>query len=422
MDVIIEELGPRGDGIFKGERGRIYVERSVPGDSLEIKTRRGSDGVTHGDIVKIISPSEDRAEPPCEYYDVCGGCTLQHLRGDFYKNWKQGLVREALERQNVTVGAFLEPVFIDAASRRRVTFSALKQRKGIIVGYNKRRSKFINNIERCLVADPEIMNLRPALIELLAPVLQEGRVVDVLIQHVGGVFDVVLTGKVGKKGSPDLSVMQMAADLIQTTKVARVSWRADFHDDLEIIVEKEPVRISFGVLDVQLPAASFLQPTLAGEQALVGAVMKLLPKRGHFADLYSGCGTFAGAMLGRGSVDAFETNGNAIAAMDRAGKRQGLKLRALKRDLFREPLTMDEVGGYDALVFDPPRGGANKQVANLARSNVKKIIGVSCNPATFARDARVLTEGGYHLDSVQIFDQFTWSHHVEVVGCFSKQV
>lgn len=422
MQVTIEALGPRGDGFHKGDKGRIYVDRSVPGDELEVKTRRSKDGVMHGEITSIIKPSKDRAVPDCDYYDVCGGCTLQHVSEEFYQNWKQELVNEALARQNVKPSQFLEPVFIPGKSRRRVTFSALKQKNRVLIGYKKRRTKFINDIDHCMIADPDIMSLQPILKEQLAPVLQVGRVVDVLIQKINGIFDVVLTGEVGKKGTPDLSVMEMAADLIHKTKISRISWRETFHDEHEIIVEKEPVRISFGSLDISLPPASFLQPTLKGEKALVKAVMDLLPEKGRFADLYCGCGTFAGSMLANGTVDGFENNANAVRALNTAAKLNGKRLNAYERDLFREPLKLDEINNYDAVVFDPPRGGANKQAINLANSNVQTLIGVSCNPATFARDARILTEGGYTLESVQLIDQFTKSHHVELVGKFCKAI
>ena len=436
MEITIKALGPRGDGYYESDsetnsnkghqrNNRIYVDRSVPGDKLEVKTRKNKDGIIQGEIIKILEPAKDRVKAPCPSYDACGGCTLQHVSDAFYKSWKQSLINEALERQALSPKKYLEPIYIGEGSRRRVTFSAFKQKDKTILGYKKRRSKMINNIEQCLIADPEIMKLQPILKQHLANCIERANVVDVLIQKINGMFDVVLTGPVGKKGSPDLSVMQMAADLIQNTKIARLSWREKFHDECDVIVEKEPVKINFGSMEIILPPASFLQPTEAGEQALINAVVKALPKTGHQADFFCGCGTFTGPMienLKKGTVDAFETNQRAIEALDREAKFKGLPVKAIERDLFKLPLTLDELNKYDALVFDPPRAGAKNQVALLARSNIKTIVAVSCNPVTFARDARVLTEGGYEFDTIQMIDQFTQSHHVEVVGTFKKVI
>ncbi len=434
MEITIKALGPRGDGYYESEKetdsnkgqhknSRIYVDRTVPGDRLKVKTRRNKEGGIQGEIIKILEPSKDRVKAPCLVYDMCGGCTLQHVSETFYKDWKQTLICEALSRQSLQPKEILEPIYIGEGSRRRVTFSAFKQRDKVILGYKKRRSKMINDIESCLVADPEIMKLQPVLKQHLASCLQTGRVVDVLIQKVNGVFDVVLTGEVGQKGSPDLSVMQMAADLVHQTKVARLSWREKFHDECDVIVEKEPIKIKFGSLEIKLPPASFLQPTEVGEAELIKAVVNLLPKEGKFADLFCGCGTFTGPMLKKikkGSVDAFETNKAAVEALDRDAKLKGLPLKAVERDLFKLPLNLEELNKYEALVFDPPRAGAKNQVALMANSTINTIIAVSCNPITFARDARVLTEGGYEFESIQLIDQFTQSHHVEMVGAFRK--
>jgi 23S rRNA (uracil1939-C5)-methyltransferase len=187
-----------------------------------------------------------------------------------------------------------------------------------------------------------------------------------------------------------------------------------------VIIEHRPIRVRFGALDVALPPLGFLQPTPAGEAALVAAVMDALPASGYFADLFAGSGTFAGPMLVRGSVDAFENVVPTIAALDAA--KDGLPLKPIRRDLYREPLSRAEAARYDAIVFDPPRAGAEAQVRELAATAIPVLVAVSCNPVTFARDARILVDGGYRLDSVQVIDQFTFSHHVELVAAFSKQL
>jgi len=235
---------------------------------------------------------------------------------------------------------------------------------------------------------------------------------------VNGQAEIVITGPVGKKGYPDFAVHEAVAALAQQAKVSRVSWRGRDRDEPEILLEISPLRARFGALEVPLPPLAFLQPTAAGEVALASAVMELLPDRGRFADLFSGCGTFSGAMLERGTVDAFENNEPAVRALEKA---RGVKpLQPTYRDLFRNPLRAEETKRYDAIVFDPPRAGAQAQADALAAGKVPLLIGVSCDPVSFARDARALVDGGYTLESVKVIDQFTWSHHVELVASFRK--
>lgn len=421
-DVTIEGLGPKGDGYSTDQLGRIYIDRSVPGDQLEIKFEGRADGTRQGEILRIISPSADRIKPACEYYDVCGGCTLQHVSEEFYQNWKQTLVKEALKRHNLEPEQTLPPLFLSSANRRRVTFTALKQNNGtVLLGYYKRRSKTISDISHCLIANADIMKLHSVLKDALDPVLRKAIPVDVFIQKIGDRFDLVLTGQIGQKDTPDLSVLEMVAELIQKTKIARVSWRESFQDETDIIVEKEALQISFGKLQVALPPAAFLQPTVEGERALSEAIQSLLPKQTeHIADLFCGCGTFSGAVLEKSKVDGFENNPSAVKALNNAAKMNHAKLTAHQRDLFREPLTPEELNAYDAVLIDPPRAGAKLQALRLAESAVPTLVSISCNPVSFARDARIMTEGGYNLKSVQLIDQFTHSHHVEIVGLFNK--
>ncbi|MCB1539096.1 MAG: class I SAM-dependent RNA methyltransferase [Rhodospirillales bacterium] len=418
-DLTIHKLGPKGDGIHESARGRIYVERALPGDVVQAKIHRGDDGILRGRIAQIIRPSEHRITPLCPFYESCGGCSAQHMEDAWYREWKQDIVREALHRQGLNPRHWRDPVFIGPGTRRRATFALFKKGKALHMGYYRRRSRQVADIPACLVTAPEIMDLRARVLPLIAPVVQEGRAVDVFIQMAGGAFDLAITGPVGRKGQPDLALREAAARLIAETPVARVSWRARERDAPELVLERDKPVAAFGALRVVLPPMAFLQPTRDGEAALTGAVMDLLPERGKFADLFSGCGTFTGPMLARGPVDAYESVDPAIRALN--GARGTLPLRAIRRDLFKNPLRRDEANRYDAIVFDPPRAGCAEQARTLASGRVPVLVGVSCNPATFARDARTLVDGGYRLETVQVVDQFTWSHHVELVAQFTKK-
>jgi 23S rRNA (uracil1939-C5)-methyltransferase len=218
---------------------------------------------------------------------------------------------------------------------------------------------------------------------------------------------------------PDAAARDDMTTLADALAIDRVAWRAHLGDTPAVMIERRELRARFGALEVALPPLGFQQPTAEGEAALVAAVLAALPAAGRFADLFAGSGTFAGPMLARGAVDAFEANAASVAALNAA--KASRPLQAIRRDLYRAPLTREEAARYDAIVFDPPRAGAEAQARELAASAVPVIVAVSCNPATFARDARLLVDGGYTLDSVQVIDQFTFSHHVELVAAFSKR-
>jgi 23S rRNA (uracil1939-C5)-methyltransferase len=418
----IDALGPKGDGIHEDQRSRVYVDRALPGETVRADIRRGDDGVTRGELIEVVTPSADRVAAPCPNYDVCGGCTMQHAGEAFYREWKVEIVRDALRKKSLTPRLWRAPVFVPGGTRRRATFAAYKKNSRVTLGYYRRRSHQVTDIKTCLVAEPALMELRAKLAPLLAPILQDSKAIDVFVQRVGGKVELALTGAVGKKGKPDLPVREAIAALAHEAKIARVSWRPrekGEREDVEVILTIEPLRAQFGALDVALPPLAFLQPTQPGEAALVDAVMELLPASGKFADLYCGCGTFTGPMLARGAVDASDSTEAAIRALNKASR--DLPLRATRRDLDRDPLMREEADRYDAIVFDPPRAGAANQAKALALSKVPLVVAVSCNPATFARDARTLVDGGYRLDSVKVIDQFTWSHHVELVAGFVKR-
>jgi 23S rRNA (uracil1939-C5)-methyltransferase len=421
-EIRIDALGPKGDGISQGQRGRVYVERALPGESVRANIRRSDDGMLRGEIIAVVEASPHRVTPPCPHYDSCGGCTLQHADESFYRDWKLAILRDALKRKGLNPRTWREPVFVPPLTRRRATFNAHKHNGKVTLGYFRRRTHRVTEIRSCLVADPAIMALRDKLPPLLAPILGEGKDADIFIQMVRGRFELAITGPVGKKGKPDLPVREAIAALAHQADINRIAWRArerGERDDIEVMIERHPLIATFGALDVALPPLAFLQPTAAGEAALAAAVLELLPESGKFADLFAGSGTFSGPMLARGPVDAYESSAAAVRALDKA--KSALPLKAFRRDLEREPLRREEANRYDAIVFDPPRAGAAEQAKALASAKTPLLVAVSCNPASFARDARLLVDGGYRLDSVKAIDQFTFSHHVELVAGFSKR-
>jgi len=439
FEMEIGSLGPKGDGIFVGSRGPIFVEGALPGDRLKTQMvkppqkfgrarTQPRETVSRAQIVEVVAGSEYRQPAPCAHFEKCGGCTLQHAKTDFYKSWKTEMVKAAFEQNHVRPQKWLDTVFLEGANRRRITLTATRNRYGVTLGYYKRRSQEVTAIENCLVADPRVWEVRNRLKPILPSLLLEDQTLDFFIQATGKNTDILITGFVGPddvdrngyEGQPDESFRKKLQPLTEIPAVRRISWRLDEQSPMLLLFTRGPVTAHFERLDVYLPPAAFLQPTEAGQAELVRAVMSSLPREGELrsADLFAGCGTFSGSLLSRGPVDAFESNPPSIKALGKAGAAQGL--RGFKRDLSRQPLRRDELKRYDVVVMDPPRAGCLEQVYELAKSNVPTVIGVSCNPATFSRDARVLIQGGYRLETLKVIDQFQWSHHVEVVGVFRK--
>lgn len=287
----------------------------------------------------------------------------------------------------------------------------------MVLGYFKRRSQQLTSISTCAVSEPRLLELSRGLKPYLHTIVGGREPVNFFFQCIGSTAELVVTGPVGR-GRPDNRVREALAQFAGELHVARVAWSPDTDSRPQVLLQSAPLTASFGSLRVELPAAAFVQATAPGETALVEIVKKHLPREGRLADLFSGSGTFSGPMLEAGAVDAFESDGLAVAALSNASK--GSTLRAFKRDLFLNPLGVAELGRYAAVVFDPPRTGCREQAEKMAKSIVPTLISVSCNPATFARDAHILCNGGYRLEKVQVVDQFHWSHHVELVGIFRK--
>lgn len=405
----ITELGPKGDGIAQGLSGPIFIDRTAPGDEVEADVFRDDKGVMRGEIVQLLSKSEFRVTPPCPHYDQCGNCTLQHVSLEFYRNWKQQMVREAFLKWNLEPHKWLPPIFLGGSNRRRATFSLNRKKGKLVMGYYQRRSKIISAIPSCGIAAPDLLDLKNWSEPFLSPLVKEGKTVDVFLQKIGDVFEVVLSGlyEISKP------VLDELADL---PAVGRVSLKTA--GGIQVLAQKKNPLVHFGKLKVSLPPASFLQPTAEGEKALVDAVLKAASFKGRVADLFSGSGTFSGPLLSIGEVSAYESNPHSVRALRNAVKNE--KLQVHQRDLFLQPLSRSELNQFDTVVFDPPRAGCLEQAKEMARSRCSLLIGVSCNPATFARDAHTLTRGGYQLQSLQLIDQFLWSHHVELVGVFTK--
>ena len=395
----IERLGAGGDGV--AEDG-TFVARTLPGEVVE-----GAPAAGRLDDPRVLHPAPERVAPPCPHFRRCGGCALQHAADPFVARWKADRVRAALAGRGLRAeirGIATSP----PASRRRAALTGRRTKAGAIVGFHVRRSDEVVAIPGCTLLRPEIVARLPVLEAVTRLAAPRGGAVGLHVTWSDAGLDLVVTG--AKPATPGVLSAVAALDL------ARVTW-----NDEPLLLARPPTR-RMGPATVLPPPGAFLQATDHGEAALRAAVRAATEGAARIADLFAGCGTFALPLAAHVPVDAFEGDRALVAAL-RAGAdtAPALKpLRATVRDLFRDPLTPAELAPYDAVVIDPPRAGAEAQIAQLAASRVATVAHVSCNPATFARDARALVDAGHRMGPVAVIDQFRWSPHVELVAAFTR--
>lgn len=414
LEVDIASIGARGDGIAETARGQVYVPYAAPGDRVRLGRIEGSKSRHWAEIEALVAPGPDRIDPVCRHYGACGGCSLQHLSPGFLADWKHQRVIDALATRGFTDVPVEATVSVGSASRRRIRLAARRIQAGVVLGFNARQSHRIVAIAECPVAEPPLPAMLTALAELLATVLPKNGRTDVQLTLCENGIDVWLTDI----ESDRLPVQQALATFAETHDLPRISAGAD---RLPAIERRRPLVILSGVA-VPMPPGGFLQASRAGEAALVERVVAATKGARRVADLYAGLGTFTFALAAGSQVHAVEGDAASLAALAAGRNRaQGLKRIATEeRDLGRRPLAGPELKPFDAVVFDPPRAGAREQAEALAAGSVPTVIAVSCEPATFARDARILADGGYRLGSVLPVDQFTWSPHVELVAIFRR--
>lgn len=419
-EITIDYIGRRGDGVGLWEGKPVFVPRALPGERVRVQIGAARDMGHAGHLLEIIEKSTERAEAPCPHYNECGGCALQHWRDESYRAWKENYVRELLDKAGVAVAEWKPPVFVPPRTRRRGTLAALMKDRKLRLGFHGARSHDIADTPGCLVLSPRLAKLAETMRVHLPQILTDGKPADIFMQDTGTAVDVMITGLVGSRREPQMKQREAMAAMAAAGGITRLSWRFRERDEPETIVQHAAITKRSGNLSVELPPGAFLQPSAEGEAALLAAITAPLGGKMKIADLYAGCGTFAGPLLAHGTVYAAEGDAAAIAALGKAARGINAPLTAERRNLSDNPLTARELDKFDAVVFDPPRAGAGTQAAQIAQSKVKLAIGVSCNPATFARDARTLCEGGYTLRSVQVVDQFTWSAHTELAAVFQR--
>ena len=404
MTIHIERLGQKGEGIAAGP---LYVPYALPGE--EVRVARSGDKIR---LVEVLNASPDRISPVCPHYTVCGGCAVQAYAPPAYQAWKRGLVVDALKFHKIETE--VRPLQnVHGAGRRRVTFHARAEQGRATVGFMQARSHDLIAIEACPLLDPALDGALSAARAVAQAVAHRGKPLDIVISATEAGLDIDLRG-LGPLGFADV---QKLTKLTQELDLARLSNHG------AIILERRPPVLTMGAAQVVLPPGAFLQATLAAEEALAAHVLAAVAGAKRVADLFSGVGTFALRLAQTSLVLAVESDETALSALKNGSRNPALQtVDTVKRDLFARPLQPDELKGFDAVVFDPPRAGAQAQVRELVKSDVPLVVGVSCNVQSFAQDARTLMDGGFTLDSVTPFDQFLYSPHVELVGVFRRAV
>ena len=403
MTYKIERLGHLGDGIAAGP---VYAPRVLPGEVI--------DGELVGDRItspKIITPSPDRVSAPCRHYKSCGGCSVQHASDAFVEDWKVGIVRTALEAQGLDVQ--VEEVSTSPpGSRRRAVFSGRRLKKGALVGFHGRGSGTLTAVPDCTVLDPRILEKTPALETLVTLTASRKSEVSVAVTLTNGGCDVTVLGGSEPDGPLRIELSEIAA----RHDLARLSWND------EVIVMRQTPSIRFGKANVTPPPNAFLQATPEGEAALLRSVKEAVGEADRVVDLFGGCGTFALPMAETASVHAVEGQTDMLRALDDGWRKaDGLKTVTTEvRDLFRRPMEPDELNRFDAAVIDPPRAGAEAQMRCIAASGLTTVASVSCNPVTFARDAKILSDAGFFIKWLRLVDQFRWSAHIELAALFER--
>lgn len=399
-------IGSRGDGLIDVSGDVHFIPKGAIGDIAHIK----EDG-----SLDRVEPGAHRGEARCSQADKCGGCNMQHLGDDDYADWLRVPIQRALEQQGLE-GTILAPIVTPPQTRRRCMLSGRWQGKDFILGFAQERSHTITPLKDCAVLNAVIFSLIKPLEGLLRPYVHKKRAARVQLSHASNGVDIVLEGA----DFADMNLRQDIAGFAQShDAVIRIIGLDQGYQD--ILWQTDTPIMRFGGGTVPLPAGVFTQATPQGEAALVKTLLSWLDEPKSIVDLFSGIGTFSIPLTAAAKVHAFEGSRDAVKALQAAQLQKGRHgVAVTHRDLFRRPLKPEDLEAYDCIVLDPPRAGAKSQCAEIAKSRCPQVLFVSCNANSFARDAKILVEGGYTLQEIQPVGQFLWSTHVELAARFTR--
>ena len=409
--LVIDHVGHRGDGVALAGGESVYVPYALGGETVEVAPVPGH----HPDrrrLLQVERASPERITPFCPHFATCGGCAIQHWESERYRAWKREIVVETLAQAKLAceVGPLIDA---HGLGRRRITLHARIGTHDVLkVGFAAANSHDIIPVDRCPILDPGLSGALDAGWAVAEPLISIGKPLDIQITATDSGLDIDVRGS-GPLPAATIATLSRVAEQHRLARLTR-------HGEL-VLMRSAPM-ISIGTAQVILPPGSFLQATVAGEEALAALVSEHCRRAKHIADLFCGVGPFALRLAAKSRISAFDSDAGAVTALQKAAtSTSGLKpVKAEARDLFRRPLMPQELRDFDAVVFDPPRQGARAQALQLAASRIAVVVAVSCNVATFARDAKILIDGGYTIEGVTPVDQFRHTPHVELVARFVR--
>jgi 23S rRNA (uracil1939-C5)-methyltransferase len=415
VDLVVDRLGAAGDGVAEHEGEPVFLPFTVPGDRVRARLGAPRTGGREGLVVEWLGSGPGRADPPCPHFGRCGACALQHLDAAFYRAAKLGGLRTALERVGIDPD-LVQPLRVVPPARRRARLGLIRPRDARLparIGLRERFSHDLVDLAECPVLEPALFALVGELRLVARELLLPGGAAEVMLTNTDSGIDVVIEAA----ERPALAALEALAQLAEQRDPARIVWQ--FPGEEILVVERRPVRVLLSGVAVPFPPGAFLQASAAAEAILVEEVLAGIGPGRPVLDLFAGLGTFTFALAAAGPVHAVEGDERAAAAFARAAAGQpGISVE--RRDLARNPLPPEALAGYAAAVFDPPRAGAARQAEALASSTIATVVAVSCNPATFARDAARLIGGGFRLERVVPADQFLWTPHLELAALFRR--
>src|SRR5580704_1349835 len=415
VELAIERVGARGDGIAQYRGDPVFVPFTVPGDHVRARLGARRHGGREGFVVDWLASGSGRGDPRCRHFGTCGGCALQHLDHESYQRIKLRVLHSALERVGIDPGV-VGPMRLVPPERRRARLGISRPRDPRLparVGYRERFRHNLVDLRECPVLEPALFALIGRLPQVARDLIPPGGSAEATLTRTDSGIDLLMEAA----ERPELSTCEVLARFAEECDLARIVWRSG-PDEL-VVVERRPVRVLLSGVAVPFPPGAFLQASPSAEMILVEEVLSAVGPARPAVDLFAGLGTFAFALARDGPVHAVEGDVGTAAALARAAADQP-KVTVERRDLARNPLPADALARYAAAVFDPPRAGAAPQAKALAGSAVATVIAISCNPATFARDAATLVTGGYRLERVTPVDQFVWTPHLELAATFRR--
>ncbi|MFO0389523.1 MAG: class I SAM-dependent RNA methyltransferase [Alphaproteobacteria bacterium] len=413
IETTITSLGGLGDGIADVGGKPLFVPKTVVGDHLRVRVLKETSTELRGEIAEILKGGENRGIPPCRHFESCGGCSLQQLKEQAYKDFKTQMFHSAI-RQSGHDLPDAAVTFLPANSRRRVEMRVYRMGGITQMAYFRPGTNELLPIEKCLILTKPLQSFLFPLSKALGDLKGVEHVKSVKLTELETGIDMLLVLK------QELT-SEALLKLSERTDVSRLSMQIN-NSEPRIVVSRRPTEIMLGEYSIALPADAFLQSSAEAQQKLTDFVSTHIPQEGKIADLFSGVGTYSFPMTKTHKVHAVESHAGMVSHIKKAAKKHQLEevLTAECRDLFHAPLSQKELSGFEAVVINPPRPGAKRQVEEIAASGISRVVMISCNPGTFARDAKVLKNAGFTLSQAEAIDQFVYSPHLEIAASFSR--